>query len=593
MEDTKPEADGVNATSSNILGLSELSKQLRALQSKNQSQATEIDRLERKIRILSDLKGISIGDLQNALRSACEGEAFADMLDQISSLRFQLDSNAFSSGATTSEDFDRDSSNRTIAMLQLRIGELEEVEGGLKAEIGSLYDSLREEKSKCTRLTSKNKVLKSQSAEHEEQLRTEKKKMKKKLVQRVDQVKEKTAVSLEKTAASFEELKEKEDSFQREIDSLMKKEDTYKQEIDVMKVHMQAMELELQVEKENVQSMRDEADARVKETQLRNDQFKYRFESQDERIKDLEQQLSSLYQAFEMLQSEQTEETLHRSKLEMHLNEADSKVASQLHTEMENQLGLSSPALKSERMTTDEHMSASTPVLQSPLSLDQTTPPTNENQNIYSPMASAASLHAATSPSTRAFKNASATRPRSTSFGVGRRSISTGRAGSDRRAKLVESNSDVADEDKLVSGYLWKRDKSGMKSWKKRWFFLDGGDGNYHIRYSDGPKTKIKGELGPIKRGVSTVHQTKEFPNKPYCFVLHVGGHQDPGAPSLYAAASNDQDILKWLFALRVATGAYQPKASSSQNAASLTSSNRDEQEEKDREMALMLASME
>jgi chromosome segregation ATPase len=582
MEDTKPEANGVDATSSNNLGLSELSKQLRALQSKNQSQATEIDRLERKIRILGDLKGISIGDLQNALRSACEGEAFAEMLDQISSLRFQLDANVFSSGTTTSEDFDRDSSSRTIAMLQLRIGELEEVEGGLKAEIGSLYDSLREEKAKCTRLNSKNKLLKSQCAEHEEQLKQEKKKMKKKLLQRVDEVKEKTAVSLEKTTASFEELKEKEDSFQQEIESLMQKEDTYKQDIDVMRVHMQEMEQELQVEKENVQLMRNEADARMKETQLRNDQVKYRFESQDERIKDLEQQLSSLYQAFEMLQAEQTEETLRRSKLEKHLHEADSKVASQLHTEMENQLGLSSPALRSVRMTTNEHMSASTPVIQIPFPLNQTTPRTNQHQSVASlPVTMPASTPDLNGPTT----------PRLTSFiSTARRSSSTGRGG---RVRLSESFSEVREEDKLVSGYLWKRDKSGMKGWKKRWFFLAGCDGIYHIRYSDGPKTKIKGELGPIKKGVSTVHQTMEFPNKPFCFVIHVGGHQDPEAPSLYAAASNNQDIVMWLFALRVATGAYQPKSSSSVNPASLISSNKDEQEEKDREMALMLANMD
>jgi hypothetical protein len=40
-------------------GLSELSKQLRILQAKNESQAVDINRLERQLRILADLQGIS------------------------------------------------------------------------------------------------------------------------------------------------------------------------------------------------------------------------------------------------------------------------------------------------------------------------------------------------------------------------------------------------------------------------------------------------------------------------------------------------------------------------------------------------------
>jgi len=45
---------------------------------------------------------------------------------------------------------------------------------------------------------------------------------------------------------------------------------------------------------------------------------------QDERIHDLEQQLSSLYVAFEMLQQERSVETERRSELQSYLNNADS-----------------------------------------------------------------------------------------------------------------------------------------------------------------------------------------------------------------------------------------------------------------------------
>ena len=45
-------------------GLSELSKQLRILQAKNEAQSVEINRLERQLRILAELQGISVADLR-------------------------------------------------------------------------------------------------------------------------------------------------------------------------------------------------------------------------------------------------------------------------------------------------------------------------------------------------------------------------------------------------------------------------------------------------------------------------------------------------------------------------------------------------
>ena len=54
--------------------LSELSVQLRKLQAEKNAQANEIDRLQRQLRILSELKGISIEDLMSALKAACEAD---------------------------------------------------------------------------------------------------------------------------------------------------------------------------------------------------------------------------------------------------------------------------------------------------------------------------------------------------------------------------------------------------------------------------------------------------------------------------------------------------------------------------------------
>ena len=55
-------------------GLSELSKQLRIFQAKNEAQAVEINRLERQLRILAELQGISVADLRKALEDACANE---------------------------------------------------------------------------------------------------------------------------------------------------------------------------------------------------------------------------------------------------------------------------------------------------------------------------------------------------------------------------------------------------------------------------------------------------------------------------------------------------------------------------------------
>ncbi|KAI2510127.1 hypothetical protein MHU86_4294 [Fragilaria crotonensis] len=124
-------------------GLSELSKQLRLLQHANHSQAAQIDKLERKLQILSDLKGVSVKDLKSALAAACQGEAFNELRMEVETLKAQLDiarSNAPRSAPDSS----------AVANLELRVGELEEVEESLRSKLSSLYDSLRVQTTKAT-----------------------------------------------------------------------------------------------------------------------------------------------------------------------------------------------------------------------------------------------------------------------------------------------------------------------------------------------------------------------------------------------------------------------------------------------------------
>jgi len=129
-------------------GLSELSKQLRALQSTNHEQAATIDNLERKLKILTDLKGVSLNDLKSALWDACQGEAYNELTAEVRTLRSQLDLANDNDKINLSEKH----TTQDIANLELRVGELEEVEESLQAEISELYESLRKKSSKVTEL---------------------------------------------------------------------------------------------------------------------------------------------------------------------------------------------------------------------------------------------------------------------------------------------------------------------------------------------------------------------------------------------------------------------------------------------------------
>ena len=71
-------------------GLSELSKQLRILQSTNETQKAKTESLERKMKILTDLKGVSTDCIKVALYEACQKEAYSELLSEISKLQSEL-----------------------------------------------------------------------------------------------------------------------------------------------------------------------------------------------------------------------------------------------------------------------------------------------------------------------------------------------------------------------------------------------------------------------------------------------------------------------------------------------------------------------
>jgi chromosome segregation ATPase len=133
-------------------GLSELSKQLRIFQAKNEAQAVEINRLERQLRILAELQGILVADLRKALEDACAHKAFGEMQHRVTKLRAELEAAMLAKQNKGRQD----AVAPHIANLELRVGELEEVEEKQQGEIHHLYEQLRHERARATRLESES-----------------------------------------------------------------------------------------------------------------------------------------------------------------------------------------------------------------------------------------------------------------------------------------------------------------------------------------------------------------------------------------------------------------------------------------------------
>ena len=153
------------------------SRQLRFLQAKNQMQSLEIGRLERHLRILTEMQGISMADFQSQVDREWWAEAHAELRRRVASLQAQLGSSTM---APPSTHQDAGASARKIAILELRIGQLEELEEKQSTEIEDLYRRLMEEKTRNVHsmrdeteigsLQSENQLLREKNTLLEQQL---------------------------------------------------------------------------------------------------------------------------------------------------------------------------------------------------------------------------------------------------------------------------------------------------------------------------------------------------------------------------------------------------------------------------------------
>eukprot|EP00536_Pseudo-nitzschia_multiseries_P003236 jgi/Psemu1/322929/estExt_fgenesh1_pg.C_480028 len=336
----------------NSAGLSELSKQLRILQAKNDSQAVDIHRLERQLRILADLQGISVSELRRALEDACASEALGELQHRVSKLKHELEAATLAKQA----ELRRDAAAPHIANLELRVGELEEVEEKQAEEIRNLYETLRQEKAKSTRLESAHQPLKKALGDMIQRCQSETARaaqLEKDFQQQLQDLREirsrdlcaEAANAAERAnsssgasvstelAADYEQmvqLLKKKDAELREARAKLQADEAQKAEkLKDAEERARQVQMDMKVERDKLALTVRELEDADGQNGLRLAQYKARFAVQDERIVDMGQQLDSLYTAFTLLNEEFDSEKEHRTAMMSNLKDADAEIARQ------------------------------------------------------------------------------------------------------------------------------------------------------------------------------------------------------------------------------------------------------------------------
>ena len=522
-------------------GLSELSKQLRIYQAKNEAQAVELNRLERQLRILADLQGISVADMRRALEEACQNEAFGELQHRVASLRAQLEAASLQNKKTSASSTQDEATSHKIANLELRIGELEEIEEKQQATIQRLYEQLNAQTSKASRLGATGEHQETELQSLRKELAKERSERKKLLQRQAAEAGLKQMLASRGIAADagtgsksggtrsksststggegidndayFKEVKLDEVAVQKIKDDLQAK---HKEEMKRLSDEIKQIKIQRQVERDNLLLLKQQLEGAEEKHKLRSEQFKARFTVQQERINDLEQQLLSLYTAFELLRDERAKEEESRKALRKSLKQADAEVARQVEA--------GEQAQQSRTRRSSSHGSG---LLASPRgsgygdhtmsSSSTSTPP--DTILISSPVAS----------------------PRAQSS----RTLNMDRSEPYSSIPLSPTFPDTlsSSQDTVMQGVLLVRSKM-MRNWKKKHAVLKAVFAQY--RWDFVGDVDGKGKMYGIQVGVSKVQKYLKYP---LGFAVYMNPY-DSTAPVVYAAATNVNDYHRWMAAL-------------------------------------------
>jgi len=549
------------AKAANSAGLSELSKQLRILQAKNESQNVEINRLERQLRILADLQGISVGDLRRALEDACASEAFGELQNHVSKLKYELEAAILAK----QKELRQDAAAPNIANLELRVGELEEVEEKQMTEIRDLYENLRQEKAQSTRIELENEKLKfalrdviRRVQEEKEQLAQAEANFKEKIqelrqlqsnIMREESERSTCDVLSERVgnlsgmvspemAADYERmvrlLKKKDDELTKIQAKLHANEIRQAEKLEDSEDRSRQLRMDKKVEADKLALTVKELEDADGQNGLRLAQYKARFSVQDERLVDMGQQLDSLYTAFDLVNEEFNSEMDQRAGMRNNLQDADAESARQTKKK-EDLISTVAPVAPTTPVTYREPYSI-TPFSNKEESLgDDQTPRTPQSTSSHSTI-----TNDLNNETPIAYATAQAFHP------TPERTPSTWELLLDRdnqNRSEVTGGSDRQVDDQLICGPLIVKCNGMLRKWKtKQARIILRGEG---YQWEIGDKRSFH-----LQFGVSKV----EFhPNYPLSFVVYLNP-SSPHAPTIHAAAPNEHDYHRWMAALSKAT---------------------------------------
>mmetsp|Transcript_22369 Transcript_22369/g.55425 ORF Transcript_22369/g.55425 Transcript_22369/m.55425 type:complete len:828 (-) Transcript_22369:1565-4048(-) len=606
----------------NSAGLSELSKQLRILQAKNESQNVDINRLERQLRILADLQGISVDNLRNALENACASEAFGELQHTVQKLKHELEAATLLKQGKVGQN----AAAKTIANLELKVGELEEVEEQHALEIRQLYDRLRQETSRKTQFESENQQLKralqdmitrvqtdtAKSAQmqhnYQKQLQELRERQAKMMQEQVNLAKSASVGSVSsnsKAIVSPEMAKEYEQMVQllkskdeelRQANAKLHADEIRKAEaLKATEEKNHKAQLDMKVQADKLALTIKELEDADGQNGLRLAQFKARFAVQNERIVDQNQQLDSMYTAFDLLKEEFDSENDERAAMLRNLNQADAEMAKQTQKLEEKQSGKksSSSSKSSSRrespgfpplfsssneaslpryVSTASSVAATRPAIATLAPVSPATPissrASRQRSEWATPLSDTIMTPAGKSysnsmtPSTaggKSYSNYSINKSNySVNFDDTPTTYATARAYHPTPEKTpttwdilrnkesnaqINGNYNTPQEGQLICGSLIVESNSMLRKWKTRAsrIYMRGEGYQWDI----GEKRSF-----PIRFGISKV----EFhPNYPLSFAVSLDP-TSPNAPVIRAATANEHEYHRWMKALYKAT---------------------------------------
>ncbi|CAB9497439.1 expressed unknown protein [Seminavis robusta] len=338
------------------------------------------------------------------------------------------------------------------------------------------------------------------------------------------------------------------------------------------------LELDLRLESDQAESLRAQLHRREEEFSLKKDQLNSRLQVHQERIVDVEGQLSSLYVAYELLQEDREEEQQEQAQLKSRLIDADTMLAKEISekTKTGGDANVAHDISQQEfRELQDQDVSESSAASyrstgeaanlrkSAGLLMPSPSPKRTSRRSLFSKGNSASVLGL----------------PKSPPFASGSRRASTGGPGlpptgptSKRRSST--GSSAVGDPPPppgttLVKGYLLHQQPRKKKllrgekppAWKRKYVVLKRGDGpagagSYCFWYGDVPQGKVRGTVPHIIRGISTVSFggsiTSDPENKPHSFFLRINP-SDPDAPVAHFAAFSSVELEPWKNVLKIA----------------------------------------